>query len=708
MNLQSWSKKVAETGKNVSVRAEFFRQMCGRGLLYPRRIMCLSVRAASIAASVIAVSAVWILVLAAASPVQAQTNYYAANGSEYQIVGSLAGDQVFPDAAISKTNGFVVWQDNATDGDGWGISARRLDSTLSGTLSTFRVNATGAGDQENARVALLKNGGAVFAWQGGIEGYQHIFARFLTPTNTFLTTTDLVVSVFRGANSFQVNPALAVLTNGNVVITWASFNQASSNSLLDVYAKILSPTGVTVSNEFRVNQFTNFNQRTPAVAALKNGGFVVSWVSEMERVRVGSVDETNGTLQTSIPTPSVDIYARIFQGNGTPAGNEFLVNTASRPCANPSVTAGSDGGFMVGWSGRDLVVLVNRWDIYGRIYSSPSSGAGGNVILLNTYVYGNQYAPHLTVIGSEYLALWTSMGQDGSREGIYGQFIHNNGALVGGEFRVSTTTIAQQMQPAIASDGANQFIAVWTSYTGSPYNFDLFAQRYLNASAVLQPMSAPYVFAPFNTVGSVYQPQLQVTWAPVLGISVTNYEVYLDGGLTPVALVTSNQWVMTAANGLSTNNTHSFQVDYVTADGRRSSVSPSASGTTWSGLNWGGIPYEWMVAYYGGYIGGKYYVSNWPQAGAAVGAGGMTLTQVFASGGNPLDSNTWLRQDLKPTSQGMFLSWNTRAGSTYQVMISTNLAAWVNLGSPRFAAGTNDSLYVGGSAASYYRIILLR
>ena len=73
----------------------------------------------------------------------AQTNYYSANGTEYAVVGSLPGDQVFPDAAISPTNGIVVWQDNATDGSGWGISARRLDSTLSGTLGTFRVNATG-------------------------------------------------------------------------------------------------------------------------------------------------------------------------------------------------------------------------------------------------------------------------------------------------------------------------------------------------------------------------------------------------------------------------------------------------------------------------------------------------------------------------------------------------------------------------------------
>ena len=76
-------------------------------------------------------------------PFLAQTNYYSKNGTEYAMVGSLPGDQVFPDAAVTPAGGFVVWQDNITDGSGWGISARRLDSTLSGTLGTFRVNSRG-------------------------------------------------------------------------------------------------------------------------------------------------------------------------------------------------------------------------------------------------------------------------------------------------------------------------------------------------------------------------------------------------------------------------------------------------------------------------------------------------------------------------------------------------------------------------------------
>ena len=101
----------------------------------------------------------------------------------------------------------------------------------------------------------------------------------------------------------------------------------------------------------------------------------------------------------------------------------------------------------------------------------------------------------------------------------------------------------------------------------------------------------------------------------------------------------------------------------------------------------------------------------WPSATTLLAAGGPTLFQVFLSGGNPLDSSTWLQTTLTKTSQSQFyLSWNTQPGLTYQVQVTTNFTSWsvVSNGSARFAAGTNDWMYVGGGPAGYYRIVLLR
>jgi hypothetical protein len=703
MNLQSWKNNGARRrGQPRGLRfvERIFGQSAPAGLTCTQLSMLLSFARRA------AICFCRGLFLALPAAVFAQTNYYATNGMEYAVVGSLPGDQVWPDAAVNPSGGFVVWQDNATDGSGWGVSAARLDSTLSLTTWKQRVNAQGTNDQENARVALLKNGGAVFVWQGGVEGFQHINARFLNSSNIFLTTTDVVVSV--PANNFQINPAVVVLNNSNVVVVWASFDQAGSNSLQDVYGQIFSQTGQKVGTNFLINQFISYNQRTPTVAALANGGFVVAWVSEQERVVAPNLGQnTTATTAGAIVTPSVDIYARLFNSNGVATTNEFLVDTGSNPCANPTVAAASDGSFMVAWDAYDTVNVTNGWDVYARPFSNAVPA--GAVVRVNSFLPGNQYAPRISAIGGDYLIVWTSSWQDGSREGVYGRFVHEDGSPVGGEFRVNTATAGQQMLPAVASDGVSQFVAVWTSYTGSPYNFDLFAQRYVNVATVLVPMNAPIVTAPFTLSNNVYQPQLQVSWPVLLGISVSNFEVYVDGAGTPAGIVTSNQWTMTAANGLKTNSTHSFAMDYVRTDGRRSPISPSTSGSTWSGLSWGGIPYEWMAAFFGGYVNGTYHTSFWPSPNLPVDSGGPTLLQVFLTGGNPFDPSTWLQTSLARTAQGMFLNWNTQPGLTYQVLMKTNLtAAWSNLGAPRFAAGTNDSIYVGGAPAGYYQIQLQR
>ncbi len=631
---------------------------------------------------------------------QGQTNYYSASGSEYAPVGSLPGDQMFPDAAITPTGGFVVWQDNRTDGSGWGISAERLDSTFNGTLSSFRVNVQGTNDQENARVALLKNGGAAFVWQGGLRGKQHIYARFLTPTNTWLTKTDLVVSTF--TNTFQINPALTVLNNSNVVVVWASYNQAGGKSLLDVYGSILSPTGLVVSNAFLINQFTNYNQRTPAVAALANGGFVVTWVSEQQRNPAIS-SGSQAAVAASIVSPSVDIYARLYRSNGLAVAGEFLVNSNLAPCANPSVAGAADGSFMIAWSQHDPLMATNGWDVFARPYSS--SGAGGPVVQVNQQAYGDQYAPKMKAIGLDYLVVFTSLGEDGSREGVFGQFVHANGALIGSEFQVNTTWVGQQMQPAVAADGTAWFAVVWTSYSGPTVGFDLYAQRYANVSAILQPMGTPFVYAPFNLVSNKYVPQLKVSWPPVLGIAVTNYEVYLDGSASAITnwLGTTNQWTMGVANGLTNGATHSFQVAYQTTDGRQSPLSPAATAAAWMGLNYHGIPDEWISYYYGDASAG------WPtNVNAPLIPGGMSLYNVFLSGGDPTDASTWLTTYLTKGAGGLYLNWNPQPGLTYQVQTTSDLRNWINLGSPRFAAATTDSIFVGGTPVGYYRVLLLR
>ncbi len=402
-------------------------------------------------------------------------------GQEFNPVGSLVGDQVRPAVAINANGGVLVWQDNSVTPLGSRIRAALLNGSLTAVGAPFPVSSAvrskTAGDQEKPQVALLNDGGAVIVWQGGKLGLQQIFARFLHADGSF-ATSDIRVSKFTKNN--QVNAAVATLADGSVMVVWSSYGQDGSRQ--GVFAQHFSATGGKLGGEFQVNQYTLNNQRTPAIAALSNGTYIVTWVSEGQPPR---------------PITSVDIYARVFNATGAAIGPEFVVNVTTNICANPAVAASPAGGFAVVWSQKDAVPLAfgsangipisgvqttrstNSWDIFGRVFDEAGVGAPSQ-FRLNTYTYGDQYAPEVSAAGTAYLAVWTSLLQDGSWEGVFGQEFGTDGSFIGSERQVNVTTLSRQIQPTVTSDGATAFLVVWSSFVvGGNYDFDLFAREYL-------------------------------------------------------------------------------------------------------------------------------------------------------------------------------------------------------------------------------------
>jgi len=408
---------------------------------------------------------------------QAQTGFVT-NGGEYNVTGPLFSEQMRPRVGLGSGGGLLVYQDNVTDARGLGVSALALNSDFQKVGAPFRVNAFGVGDQELPHVALLKDGGAVFVWQGGKQGFQHIYARFLSSSNTWAGSDVLVNS---SPNGSQFHPDIALLANGNIAVVWSSYNQSGPTNLHDIYCQLLSPAGTKVGSEFLVNQFTAYAQKTPAIAALAGGGFVVTWVSDQQRAAAPLVP-ANSSINLDFPAlnssllPSVDVYARIFDNNSVPLTDEFLVNTSINYCMHPAVGGASDGSFMVAWTERNPHDTSTGLDIYARPFSS--SGTGGAASRVNVQVANDQFEPQLAASGNDYLLAWTSFGQDGSREGVFGRFLLSDGTADGGEFRVNTTVAGSQRQQSVAADNYGRFLSVWSGFIGGGSSFDIFGQGY--------------------------------------------------------------------------------------------------------------------------------------------------------------------------------------------------------------------------------------
>ena len=399
---------------------------------------------------------------------------------------------MYPAAAVNASGGYLVWQDNSVKATGLRIRATRLNGSFSQSGTSFSVssfvNSTTIGSQQKPQVALLQNGGAVIVWQGGIPRDQQVFARFIGPTGAFLTK-DVHVSTH--SKYTQANPQVATLADGSVVIAWSSDGQ--DGSMLGIFARHFSAAGAGLGPEFQVNQFTVGNQRTPAIAALANTNYVIAWVSELQR-----------------SSAAIDVYARIFTGAGVPVGGEFPVDaTTSNSCANPSVAASPSGGFAIAWSQNSNPNLSaariysqatiastslpsgseanTGWDVFARLFDSTGAPVTAP-FQLNQYTFGDQFGPRISALGSNYMAVWSSLSQPDPQtgvidpwEGVFGQFITPSGSLLfTNDVHVNTTVAGRQIQPAVASDGASRFLVLWTSpvFNFGKFDFDLFAQQY--------------------------------------------------------------------------------------------------------------------------------------------------------------------------------------------------------------------------------------
>lgn len=156
------------------------------------------------------------------------------DGSEYALAGSYLGDQNNPAIAYTGNRGFVVWQDNSAGGRYSSIAARQLTAGFAADLSgAFRVNTQLSGDQTRPSVALLTSGGAVFVWEGGQQGKRKIFARYLAANGTFVATETLVSQ----PDVESVDPAVASLPNGNVIVLWSAYG--IDGDLFGVFGRIL-------------------------------------------------------------------------------------------------------------------------------------------------------------------------------------------------------------------------------------------------------------------------------------------------------------------------------------------------------------------------------------------------------------------------------------------------------------------------------------
>jgi len=141
-------------------------------------------------------------------------------------------------------------------------------------------------------------------------------------------------------------------------------------------------------------------------------------------------------------------------------GAEFRVNTYTIGIqANPDVGVRPNGDFVAVW--RSDAQDGSSTGVFGQRFTSSGSRVGGE-FLVNTRTLDGQGGPAIAVdADGDFIVVWTSVEQDGSGGGVFGQRFDSSGGRVAAEFAVSQYTVGNQTAQAIASTPSGGFVVAW-------------------------------------------------------------------------------------------------------------------------------------------------------------------------------------------------------------------------------------------------------
>lgn len=377
-------------------------------------------------------------------------------GGEVLVNTVTAGDQSSPSVAALAGGGYVaIWHSANLIIGGLDIYAQRYDASGNKLGEEVLVNGFLANDQTNPSVAGLAGGGYVVTWEsfgqdGNLSG---VYAQRYDASGV-AQGGEVRVNTFIGND--QISSSVAALTNGGYVVSWMSMGQDGNS--WGIYVQRYTASGAAAGGEVRVNSNTFGSQEQPAIAALSDGGYVVTWMSSGDGSGWG-------------------IYSQRYNASGAAVSGEVPVNTfTANDQASPSVAALVNGGYVVSWmsNGQD----GSGYGVYTQRYNASGAAVGGEVRVNSTTV-SDQTSPVIGALSDgSYVVSWTSLGQDGSGHGVYTQHYDASGAAVGGEVRVNSTTSDSQQAPTISALSDGGYVMSWASNGQDGSGYGVYTQRY--------------------------------------------------------------------------------------------------------------------------------------------------------------------------------------------------------------------------------------
>ena len=304
----------------------------------------------------------------------------------------------------------------------------------------FQINTYTTGYQHRPSVAVADEGDFVVVWDSGGDYYsapRSIQGQLYDASGSPVGEEFQINSYPTGA---QWTPAVAVQPHGDFVVTWSSSSSfGTDTSFGSIQAQRYAADGTPAGEQFQVNTYTTDNQTYLAVGADGNGDFVVVW-------------QSFGSYGTD--TDSVSVQGQRYAADGTPAGEQFQVNSYTTSTQRtPAVAVQPQGDFVVTWNSYGSFGTDTS---YGSIQAQRYDASGtpvGDEFQVNSYSTGSQDGAAVAIDDEgEFVVVWWSDGSFGTdtSSGVFGQRFSADGSPAGEQFQVNTFTTSSQGAPAVA------------------------------------------------------------------------------------------------------------------------------------------------------------------------------------------------------------------------------------------------------------------
>ncbi|MEZ6054481.1 MAG: hypothetical protein R3C02_24350 [Planctomycetaceae bacterium] len=367
-------------------------------------------------------------------------------GFEQQINTFTPGSQQTntwgtPSVAVAENGEYVItWASDSQDGSGQGVYAQRFDANGNPLGSEFQVNTYTSGNQNESTIAMAATGEFVIAWRGASSDgtLDNVYARRFDADGNALGGEFLVNT---HTDRDQFNPSVSMADTGEFIIAWTSDRQDGSDR--GIYAQRFDSNGIPVGSEFQVNTYTLFDQADSSIEMANTGEFIIAWTSSGQ-----DVDGSTG------------VYAQRYDANGIPVGGEFQVNTytADRQ-TSPSIGMSDSGAYVIVWQSVQDGDLDG---IYGQRYGADGTVIG-NEFLVNTTTFDHQGIPSVSMSGTgEFVVTWRSFGQDSVSMASTPSSTAPTAMPSDEGFPVNTFTTGNQWF-TVSLNNAGQFVVAWTS-----------------------------------------------------------------------------------------------------------------------------------------------------------------------------------------------------------------------------------------------------